>query len=258
MEINRFLRILWTVNGVILLGIFLFAGVMLVTQFINSLSRYSAPELIVGEDLEKAKAKGLILQGLEYEEPRALMHSTGYILPVSVKTYRNPKQSGGEFSFGPVYEEAETEYDVSNVIFLDGNMNVLSTLLNRKAFISSFRYPGAGDSGEDSDTVQRNISYEIAFDDSNKDGAINYYDVSDLYITDLSGVNFTQVTKGIDVRSYKFIDANRILIKYARRSSEEEEYKREYFAIYFIKENILKDLSSLHNTLDQIEKELTQ
>jgi hypothetical protein len=259
MENNRFLRILWSVNGVLLLGIFIVAGFILLTEFLNSLTRYSPPEVIVGKELEDAKEKGLILQGLEYDEPRALLHSTGYILPVSVKTYRNPKKSDGKLRIGSVYKaEADEEYNISNLVFLDKDMAVQGTLLNRKAFISSFRYPGQNEYGGDSDSVQRNISYEIAFADSNQDGTINYTDDADLYITDLSGNDLTQVTRGVDVTSYNFIDSNRILIKYTRRTKEEQEHKKEYFAMYFIKEKNLKELVSLHNTLDQIESQLTK
>ena len=232
MELNRFLKIVWTINGVILLVIFILMAVTLGGELIDKFS-YKESKIIVGEELEEAKKEGLVLQGLEVGTPQAIYNSDVYILSVKLKTYERPRST----NFGsPSKLKIDATYgnDVVNFIFLDKDMQPVSTLLDRKAFIKSYTYPDrAMRERLSEEVVQQNISYEIAFEDSNKDGKIDDDDNSDLFITDLTGKNLTQVTTGIDVLSFRFLDSARILINYHKRTDEPEEHKKDYFSLVF-------------------------
>jgi hypothetical protein len=256
MEMNKFLKIIWSVNGVILLLVFLLAGVLVLVQLFDSFRFRSQPEIIVGKELEKAKAEGLILQGLTYDEPRPVLYTDLYILPVSVKTYENPKDANSN-RFSLKSSSAEEYSNVVNVIFLDKSFNTESVLLDKKGFIEAFRYPSSQRiypyHTDSEDTVQHHITYLIAFEDSDKDGALNEQDYSDLYLSDLNGKNLRPITTGVNISEYYFVDRNQILIKYTRRGNQAAEHKKESFALYSIKENQLKDLTSLHDTLNKLE-----
>lgn len=267
MEMNKFQRILWTVNGVIIFFTFLLVGFFLLDELTGSwFNSYSPPEVIVGEELERAKEEGLVLQGLEYEAPLSVYGSTGYILPVSLKTYNTPRPEKEEKfaldSYGYSKVRTADHYYVADILFLNANFQVTSTLLNKKAFINSFRYPtnyinGYGEI-EISDTTMRHITYLIGFEDSNKDGLLNDADNNDLFISDLIGGNFNQVTRGVDVDAYNFINKDKVLIEYYKRDNQPQEHKRKYFAVYSIKDRKLEELNNLHKSLDDLEKVLTK
>lgn len=261
---NRFLRIVsaiaritWSLNGILIFTLLFIGAIFLLISFFDNADIGPEPEIIVGKELEKAKAEGLILQGLAYDQPRPILYSDYYLLPVSVKTYENPKQTRGEYGFLKIPSSAyiEEHANVINIVFLNKQMEAQSALLDRKGFIGSMQYPSLVNpySVEATDTLQRNITYLIAFEDSNEDGVINEGDDHDLYISDLNGGNLKKVTSNVEVTDYRFLNRNQILIKYQRREKEPKEHKREYFAMYSINESSLKDLSSLHETLDRIE-----
>jgi hypothetical protein len=257
MESNRFIKILWTVNGLLILGTFLVVMVALSVEFFGDLF-YTAPrkKVIVGEDLASAKKEGLILQGLEYQNPERILNSEFYILPVSLKTYSNPRQRKVLNYASADIKEID---DVVNVIFLNKALEIERILLDRKAFIESFRYPGEAEyEGELADTFQRHITYQIAFADSNQDGLIDSDDNLELYLSELDGSDLTKVISDVDVQSYEFMQTNLILIRYNERSDEDLEHKKEYFAVYNIKDKTLKKLASVHKALDEIENLVTQ
>lgn len=254
MEMNKFLKIVWSVNGVLILVLLLIGGIVMLVTIFDQFDFAPEPEVIVGEKLEEAKAKGLILQRLTFERPEPILYTDHSLLPVSVRTYENAMRRSkiGMFDSGSSYTEEYT--NVVNVVFLNRQMEAQSILLDKKAFIESFRYPSREDHISDAtDTLQRNISYLIAFEDSNKDGAIDGGDNFDLYLSDLNGTNLRKITTNVDVTDYYFLDRNRIMIKYSRRENEPAEHRKEYFALYAIKESKLTELSSLHETLNKIE-----
>ncbi|MBT1700162.1 hypothetical protein KK083_24955 [Fulvivirgaceae bacterium PWU4] len=258
---NKFLKVVWSVNGILILLLLLGSGVALLASYISSFSYVSPPEVIVGEALEEAKAKGLILQGLTYEQPRSIMYTDHFLLPVSIRTYENPRQSSSKLDLslgsGSYYSSTQEYSNVINVVFLNRQMEPQTILLDKKGFIDSFQYPGNEDAlpyqSQAKDTLQRHITYLIAFEDSNKDGAIDGADNRDLYLSDLNGANLKKITTNVDVTHYYFLDKNRILIKFQRREKEPEEHRKEFLALYAIKESKLTELSSLHETLNKIE-----
>lgn len=259
MEMGKFQRILWSINGVVILIVFLFMGFFFLKEFLRSNSSYTTytkPEIIVGQKLEQAKEKGLILQGLEYNNPVSVYGSNNYILPVRIRTYEDPEEAESKVAY--LSDEARNVdyYNTVNIIFLNPDFSVNHVLLNKKGFIESFRYPSIANEDYEPvsyDTVAHCITYKIGFEDSNKDGVINEYDNLDLYLSTLEGNQLTQVTKNIEVLNYSFISTNKILITFHKRDNTPEEHKIKYFAIYSINENKLTELTQLHETLKNIE-----
>lgn len=270
MKFDKFLKIIWLINGIIILMFLVGFGVVALGELLRSFS-YTPPNVIVGEELQQAKEKGLVLQALDFAEPRGIRGSSGYLLPVAVKTYDTPADMKDSESFQDVvYDKkvglglaSRSYYEYSaptlNVVFLNSRLEPTRTLLDKKGFIEEFRYPEKQDQYPTGDSlVLKYITYEIGYEDSNKDGVMNSDDKTDLYFTDLEGKNLTQITHNVDVHRYYFFNEDELIIIYARRSDKPEEYKKEHFARYDFRTRKLDDLKALHETLDQLEKTLIQ
>ena len=52
----------------------------------------------------------------------------------------------------------------------------------------------------------KNFIYSIAFEDTNEDGVLSSLDKTDLYISDLKGNNFKQITKEKNIISFDFFN----------------------------------------------------
>jgi hypothetical protein len=256
---DRFVRNIWAINGVIFLGIFIFAFIAAAVTFISDFDwgrDTPSHNVIVGKDFEKARKEGLALQGIEYGDPTPIYRSDLFLITISAKTYQTPKDLGGSGLYKSSY--AEEESAVINALFLDAKLNVINTLTDKKIFIKSLVYPSKDYEGYYSDTVQHNIIYTIATQDTDSSGTIGFSDDDDLYISELDGSNFRQITKNIDVASHTFLDSDRILIRYRTRNEQPEEHKRVFFALFWIKENKLEELTSLEKALDNVEKTLVK
>jgi hypothetical protein len=261
---EKFLKIIWSVNGVAIFLLLLVTGIIVLVEWLDNLNyRQPRPEVIVGQELEEAKAEGLILQGLVYESPLPIFHTDHYLLPVSVKTFDNPKRAAKKFGIGSSRDVAFTEEidDVMNIVFLNSRLEPVSVLLDKKAFVQSFRYPSMEQynyRSDGSDTLQRHITYLIAREDSNKDGALDDDDEADLYFSTLDGKDFARITEAVDVSDYSFLNANEILISYYKRDETAKEHRTKYFARFNIVEKKLEELDALHKTLHSLETQLTQ
>jgi hypothetical protein len=97
---DRFVRNIWAVNGVIFLGFFVLVSVIALVVWIKELTDNDySDQIIVGEELQQAKDKGLALQGLSYSAPISIYGSRGYVLPVHIRTYSDPKTISDSFEF---------------------------------------------------------------------------------------------------------------------------------------------------------------
>ncbi len=109
------------------------------------------------------------------------------------------------------------------------------------------------------DTSVKNIAYEIAFNDDTKDGIIDDDDLHDLYLSNLSGKELTQVTNGVDVDAFEFINNHSaLMITYTDRSDLTEEYKIKKFAIYTIATKQLCKLTEVDKGIEEIQKILNR
>jgi hypothetical protein len=256
---SKIIKSLIIING-LLIPILLI--VIVYKTFESQADNYYGTEPVgidVGEDFKNANKDSLALQGIVYNEPVQVYNSKNYYLTIGVMTYqeardfKNAVSSAGDMN----------PYDYQNyfnVIFLDKDFNYVRELLSRKASIS---YVYVNDKYYDYnnknfvDTTAKHIAYMIGFEDSNKNGKLDVDDDHDLFISSLDGSNLIQVTKGISVRNFEFINGNKeILINYKDRNSIKDEYKRIKFAKYNIVDKRLSFMKELDDKLDALEKSL--
>jgi hypothetical protein len=257
---NRFIKTLVIVNGIFFP---IFFAVIMFKLFSNEAvdSDYESEVIIVGDELEQARRDTLALQGLSYETPpRKIYNSTNMYIPISVLTYeearkmRDVSERAGDFN--PAW------FNYFNVLFLDKEYNVIGQLLDKRATISEI-FVNEGDHYYDGqrtiDKTVKNIAYRIGFDDTNKDGGINYLDDQDLYISDLNGQNLVQVTSKKNIVDFEFINSNmQIFIRYKERNDLRDEHNILKFGVFDIGTNTFKELKEIEKTLIDIESKLTR
>jgi hypothetical protein len=251
---SKFIKFLIILNGIMLPLLVGFGLYRIIVEFFPDKNDF--PDgIILGKEFEDAKKDSLALQGLKYYSPVDLYNSKNKYLPISLLTYEEEKE---------IYQTASLANDIGdallkyvNVIFLDENYQVITSLLDKKASIleiepqrNRYRY----DENKLDKTVKY-IVYQIAFEDSNKDGKLNSGDNHDLYISNLEGGNLTKVTENINIVRFEFINSNsQIFIKYKSRENIREEHKKESFAIYDIETSNFLNMSSINKELDKLEK----
>jgi hypothetical protein len=249
--LDKSLRILWLVNGLLLFALLLFVGYHAFRQELNSPGfKVDDTEIPSPEEL-----KGIIERSgshnLAEEKIKDIPGTSILILPVSwqSKGSGEVKQCGERFTLAENDVNSLTNNDV-NIIFLDMDYKVINTLLDRRAFIHSTASPLLEDVANTLNSRIRNLVYLISFSDSNHDGALNECDNSDLYISDVDGSNLVQVTNDVLVRNYKFINNNtEILISFRNRGESVETTR---FAKYQIARETLVEMSDLREELSKV------
>ncbi len=249
---TKFIKSLIIINGLIIP----IALLVLLSVFIISLiqrSSNSHDSVAVNTDnIITNNGDTLINQGLKYYIPEPIYNSSNYYIKIMPKTYDNPLKIGSGSSFEKGSYEQSNHF--LNILFLDSNYDVISRLLDKKAFILSMTIPSTY-TEEKIDTTIRNFGYLIAFEDSNNDKKIDESDFNDLYISDLNGKNLVQVTKGIDVIEFSFIKHHKdIFISYTDRTDIQDEYKMKKFASYNIKMKELSNLTGIEKALNGLQK----
>jgi hypothetical protein len=263
---DRLLKILWFIIGILLIIILPFAGFNLIREEFFS-PDYSEPyedqSLILGDEQRKAIKEGKMIQGIIYDRIERIPGTRYRILPLSAKKFNNPKDIE---KFYAEFEEARSRagdmsmggfYGNVNFIFLDENYNVINTLLDTKAYISQRMSPGMYERVDMIDPSIKNMLYLITFHDSNSDGLLNELDNSDLYISDIDGSNLRQITKDIHILDFDFTNNSKeVYMVFQKRDSVSNEFKRKLFAKYKIEEDTLIEFTGLHKTILELEKSL--
>ena len=255
---NRFIKFLIILNG-IMLPILVGFGIYQISKEFFPKQNKEPSGVIVGEELLEAKKDSVALQGLKYYSPRYLHNSENKYLPISLLTYEEEKRINKLVSVANDIGDPLLKF--VNVVFLDENYQVITSLLNKKASIFKIE-PQRKDyklERNEIDETVKYIAYLIAFEDSNKDGKINSKDNHDLYLSNLSGKNLIKVTENINIDRFEFINSNsQIFIKYTNRENIREEHKKQRFAIYNIESSKLLNMSSIDKELDILEKIIIQ
>jgi hypothetical protein len=253
---NRFIKALIILNGLILP---IFICFLIYKNFSKPSDGidYEAESIIVGEQLDKAKGDSLALQGISYDAPQEIYNSTNFYLPISVLTYEEAKE---------IKKIAESAGDINlsylnyfNIVFLDKDYKVIGQLLDKKAsIIELYINRGRYDYRDGAvDKTVKHIAYSIGFDDTNKDGKLNSLDAHDLFISDLEGMNLTQVTRGKEIVAFEFINSNsEIFIRFKDRNEIKDEYKYVKFGIYNIASGTFNELKDIEAKLLDIEAKL--
>jgi hypothetical protein len=265
---DKALKVIYLIIGICLL----FVLPVLVFQIVKELRfwrGYDYPDqsLIVSDEQKKAVKQGKMIQGIFYDNLETIPGTGIKVLPVYAKTFSSPVELQ-EYENDVLYDKklnllsarGSGHSGYVNMIFLDSNYVVTNTLLKSKGFITRHTADAFNHYEVNSKKIppaKRRILYNIAFRDSNKDGYLNSDDETDLYISRLDGSDLRQVTKNMDVTGYwAGNDYEDILIEYHRRDNIPDELKKKYFARYIVSENRLEELSGLHKTILDLEKNL--
>ena len=262
---ERFLKVLWLVIGILLLFILPISGYYLIKDnFSDYQDLHADQSLIVGEDQKEAIKKGKVIQGLVYDRIERIPGTINYMLPLSALKFNKPKDL--EKFYGEFEDARSKAGDMNmssmhgnvNIIFLDIDYKVINVLLRKKAFIQNYHSPRIHyDLQEKVDPTVKNILYLIGFEDTNKDGLLNELDDEDLYISDVDGSNLRQVTRNLHILDYDFINNNsEVFIVYENRDSIADEYKRKRFGKYQIEKDTFREFSDLHQKILELEKQL--
>lgn len=239
MNLDKFLKILWLVNGIGLLILLISIAVIAASE-IDLFPDYKY------DSYSKVESNGDESFRLTYNEPELIYSTENYLLAVGVERFE--PSEGKSYSDNAYYSDGRYHASV-NVIFLDKNLKPQKTLLDRKAYISEFTFPTIN-MYDDSDTTARNMIYLIAFQDTNEDGTIDFSDNTDLYISDLSGNNLQQITRNMVVSQYNFIQqGQKLRIDYLKKDDVEGV---RHFALYDIANHKLEELVALDQTLNSV------
>jgi len=256
---SKFIKTLIIINGLLIptVAIFLFASYLWDALDIG----YNYNEGGINTENFVVKDNDtLLVQGTEYSDPVQVYNCSNHYIEVNVKTYNKPPTKS-MFSGSVNFEgggSSEYDLDLMNILFLDKEFKPIGRLLGKKAYISSTSF-STDHWNQKLDSTVLNIFYRITFDDSNKDGVLNYFDNDDLYMTDLSGKDLTQITSGIEIDDYKVISNGRqVLITYHKRSDIREEYKIKRYALYDIDQKKLLYLDEINKALMDINKILIE
>jgi hypothetical protein len=249
---NKFIKFLIILNGV-MLPIFLGFGIyQLVKDFYPRQEITQQRGLSVSDDVETSENELEPLQGLNYSMPDEVYNSTNFLLKVYIEDYT--KDSEIVYMYDDRDSYFQSYSNLVNVIFLDKDRQVIRTLLDKKASIKTIgtRRANSDIFGEPLKSYST-ITYKIAFEDTNKDGKLNENDDHDLYVSNLSGGDLTQITKGIEVKGWiVYHEEQVIMIRYSERVNKEKKDQEEQFAVYSIKDKTLKPLNGLNNELQKL------
>lgn len=211
MRLNRWLRRLWLVNGIIVLiggGIF---TVQMIQGYFPRQPQAQGP--MVGERLEKATKDTLALQDVSMTLPRQVGTTPYRFVQLRAKDLTTPIRIMKYSELGPppgtaVGPDYSREYNVLegsstiNLVFIKADGSDAHLLLDKKGFIATADIPS------ERDTSQRFNIYRLVFDDTDNDGRLTSSDRSDLYVSDLLGRNLHRITDD-KVKVTRYIKANR-------------------------------------------------
>ena len=183
-RVDRWLRWVWLINGVVLLALLVTGGVFALIAGLAGMGGGKADSAPASRtEARDARAP------LRYDPPQAIRGSAARIVVIrrgTGYTYRNTSSS-----------TRAAEAPAVNVAFLDGNGARL--LLDRPAYLAHVRFPGDGMS----DDTLRWIVYEAAMEDANGDRRIDDRDRRSLYVTGLDGRGLRRVLPdGFELRDW--------------------------------------------------------
>ncbi len=210
MDQERLLKRVWLVNGLLLAALFGVLGIWLVVELG---SRWFHRRSAVITATEGAPAERTS-RAVRYDPPQSIWKSTARIVLIRYgEAFERP---GTELASSKSYGERYTPYTpYVNAIFLEPGGGPGRLLLDRPALIRSVNFPRSED-----DSLQAWITYEIAFEDTDRDGGLDEDDAASLYVSDLHGGSFRRVLpEGWSVLAHEPLDGRRIVVL-ALRSAE--------------------------------------
>ena len=194
---NKWLRRLWLVNGIIVLiggSVFTY---QLIRAYFHSQSMIERGP-IVGEKLQRAISDTLALQDISMTLPRSIANTVYRFIQFTAKDLTEPTPAAVRMYMKAPSEKRLPDYTYeSSVLSEGGTINLLFVkadgsdphlLLDRKAFITTADIPN------EQDSIQKFNVYRLVFEDTDGDGRLTRLDRSGLWCSDLDGRNLRQIT----------------------------------------------------------------
>jgi hypothetical protein len=192
-KLDKFSKIVWLVNGVILLGLGLFGLGFAAVSTISESREHRRTAITAGASADEKGADAHV-RAVRFDTPEAVRgtnvrfvivrHGSGYLTqpPMELRT------SGGSYARARFNRESGP---MVNFIFLPPAGAAGHLLFDRPAYIDEFQYPGGGYFG--SDTAQNWFTYRVALEDTDGNGRLDGDDAMELYVSDLDGQHLTRV-----------------------------------------------------------------
>jgi len=175
-DMDRWLKRLWMVNGVLLLALLILGiGTLLVSWLSGA---FGGKNAVIAADTTRGapvKPRAVRFSGpARFGAPRVVSSSSGTARATRSGLWLGIGMNDREFySYGG---DKDSDGPMVNLIFLNGTQPG-RVLLEKPAYVSWFRYPREKD-----DSLQRWITYRIALEDTNEDGRLDSDDRVDLYV----------------------------------------------------------------------------
>jgi hypothetical protein len=189
-RVDRVLRWVWLINGVLLLVLLMGSAVFVAIGALSGLGGGGSP----GASAKPADSTATAERApIRYDLPVMVRGTDTRLVLVR-------RGSGYEYSRTASSASAGGEGPAVNVAFVDTRGARL--LLDRPAFIRRVRYPGRA-SEAPADSALRWIVYEMALKDTNGDGQVDDRDRQSLYVSGLDGSGLRQVLpEGYEIRDW--------------------------------------------------------
>jgi hypothetical protein len=200
---SKFLKILWTINGI---GILIILVIIGINQLASILKNFTDDEfetgLLVGNDTNqnyKLDSLKFELQHIIYDRPQKIGSTDFYLSEVTIFDKKMPQEIKDAFKEAAQMNEMMFGAAI-NVLFFKEDRSEVYPLLDRNAYIDDISFPGKqryryyNDESEDEKKIQPYIIYKIALNDNNGDNRINSEDNMSYYISNLYGKNFEKIT----------------------------------------------------------------
>jgi hypothetical protein len=191
-RVDRVLRWVWLINGVLLLALLVFGAGFVAIGALSGLGGGSP----ASQPSKSADSSATPDGGGEIRyDPPVPVRGNG------VRVVLIRRGTGYTYSSTASSAPAGGEGAVVNVAFLDAAGARL--LLSGPGFIRRVRFPGHDPAEAAGDSALRWMVYEMALKDTNADGAVDDRDRRSLYVTDLGGRGLRQVLPdGYELREW--------------------------------------------------------
>ncbi len=195
LTLDRALRWIWLLIGILLLSFLAVGGVLILAQLVGNRGARDDAVRVASDSAVPREEPRAVRYGL----PQGIHGTSTTFLSVNYGRGYEPRGSAG-------YASADRGSGVmANVVFVDGQGARL--LLDRPAHIQDMRYPSRPED------TWRWIEYTIAFDDTNRDGRLDSQDGMGLYVSDVEGRNLRPVLRPpLRPGFTQALDAGRMLV----------------------------------------------
>lgn len=187
MNIDRWLKRLWMVIGIVLLPLVMYGAASLIGDLLGRRfrgnDRIEVPDLGAVDSTTRPRA-------VRYDQPERVLGSVATLVMVR---YGSAQAEEGAGLGGSRNLSLSSSYNgrfspAINVIFFSPGDSEGTLLFDQPAFVSGVRFPSGPD-----DSLRTWLEYEVALQDTDGDRRLDEKDEVSLYVSDLAGRGLTRV-----------------------------------------------------------------